>query len=401
MSQALTGIRVIDMTHHQAGPSCTQMLAWLGAEVIKIEPPRTGDQWRHVLTEGADDDSFFFLLLNTNKQSLTLNLKHPEAKTIFTTLLSQADVFVENYGPGVMDRLGLSYEALRERHPRLIYASVKGFNVDGPYSTYKCFEEIAQAMSGAMSVTGCPEGPPMLSGVNVGEAGTGLHMALGILAALLQRHQTGRGQRVDVAMQEATLHFTRGKFTPTLTTGLPMPRLGNGAFEGGVALLVRCAPGGPNDYVYVMFPPQNQSMFESLARALDREELLHDPRFHTAKARAAHREALQAILEAWAQTRVKQDVMAALAGGGVACGAVLDTAEVLADAHLRHSGMVQDVEHPTRGRYPMIGCPVHLSDSPVQITPAPLLGEHTAQVLTALAGCTPEEIEHLRNAGAV
>lgn len=241
----------------------------------------------------------------------------------------------------------------------------------------------------------------MLSGVNVGEAGTGLHLAVGILAALLQRHQTGRGQRVDVAMQEAALHLTRGKFTPTLTTGLPVPRLGNGSFEGGVAMLVRCAPGGPNDYVYVMLPPQNPSMFASVARALDREDLLHDPQFHTAKARAENREALRTILEAWTQTRVKRDVMAALAGVGAACGAVLVTVEVLADAHLRTSGMVQDVEHPTRGRYPMIGCPVHLSDSPVQMTPAPLLGEHTAQVLTALAGCTPEEIERLRNAGAV
>jgi formyl-CoA transferase len=160
MSQALTGIRVIDMTHHQAGPSCTQMLAWLGAEVIKIEPPGTGDAWRHISTEGADGDSFFFLLLNTNKQSLTLDLKHPEAQAIFTTLLNQAEVFVENYGPGVMDRLGLAYEALRERHPRLIYASAKGCSVTGPYSTYKCFEEIAQATSGAMSATGWPEGPP-------------------------------------------------------------------------------------------------------------------------------------------------------------------------------------------------------------------------------------------------
>jgi formyl-CoA transferase len=401
MSQALAGIRIIDMTHDQAGPSCTQMLAWLGAEVIKIEQPSKGDRARSMQTNDPQLDSYFFLLLNTNKQSITLNLKHPEAKEIFCTLIDQADVLVENYGPGVMDRLGLGYETLSQRNPRLIYASVKGFGSFGPYSDYKCFEPIAQATSGAMSVTGWPDGPPTANGVNVGDSGTGMHTVIGILAAIVQRQQTGRGQRVEVAMQEAVLNLTRVKFTPVLTTGKPMPRVGNGSFSGGFANTLRCAPGGANDYVYLMIPPDNPPMFASVARAIDREELLTDPRFSTPQARFEHRDALLDILEAWTSRREKHAVMEAFASAGAVCGAVLDTAEVLANPHLRARGMVQEVEHPTRGRYAMVGCPVRLSDSPVEIQPAPLHGEHTARVLQALAGYTPEDIDRLRNAGAV
>jgi formyl-CoA transferase len=386
MSQALAGMRVIDMTHDQAGPSCTQMLAWLGAEVIKIEQPGKGDRARAMQTDSPDRDSFFFLLLNTNKQSITLNLKHPEAKEIFFTLIDQADILVENYGPGVLDRLGLSFEVLSQRNPRLIYASVKGFGSFGPYSDYKCFEQIAQATSGAMSVTGWPDGPPTANGVNVGDSGTGMHTVIGILAAIVQRQQTGRGQRVEVAMQEAVLNLTRVKFTPVLTTGTPMPRLGNGSFSGGFANTLRCLPGGPNDYVYLMIPPDNPPMFESVARAIGREDLLTDARFSTPQARFEHREALQEILESWTSTRDKHAVMEALAQTGAVCGAVLDTAEVLENPHLRARGMIQDVEHPVRGPYPMIGCPVRLSDSPVEINPPPLHGEHTAQVLRELIG---------------
>ncbi len=244
MSQALAGIRVIDMTHDQAGPSCTQMLAWLGAEVIKIEQPSKGDRARSMQTDRPDHDSFFFLLLNANKQSITLNLKHQAAKEIFLKLIDRADVLVENYGPGVMERLGLDYEVLSQRNPQLVYASVKGFGSFGPYSDYKCFEPVAQATSGAMSVTGWPDDPPTLNGVNVGDSGTGMHAAIGILAALLQRQQTGRGQRVEVAMQEAVLNLTRVKFTQVLTTGKPMPRIGNRSFAGGFANTLRCARGG-------------------------------------------------------------------------------------------------------------------------------------------------------------
>ncbi len=401
MSQALAGIRVIDMTHDQAGPSCTQMLAWLGAEVIKIEQPSKGDRARSMQTDRPDHDSFFFLLLNANKQSITLNLKHQAAKEIFLKLIDRADVLVENYGPGVMERLGLDYEVLSQRNPQLVYASVKGFGSFGPYSDYKCFEPVAQATSGAMSVTGWPDDPPTLNGVNVGDSGTGMHAAIGILAALLQRQQTGRGQRVEVAMQEAVLNLTRVKFTQVLTTGKPMPRLGNRSFAGGFANTLRCAPGGPNDYVYLMIPADNPKMFEIVARVIGREDLLADARFSTPQARFQHTEELQEILEAWTRQRTKHAVMEALAKEGAVCGAVLDTAEVLEDPHLRQRGMVVEVEHSTRGRYRMIGCPVRLSDSPVEIRPAPLHGEHTARVLTVLAGCTAQEIGQLRAQGAI
>ena len=352
-------------------------------------------------TDRPDRDSYFFLLLNTNKKSITLNLKHAEAKEMFFTLIDQADVLVENYGPGVMDRLGLGYDVLSQRQPRLIYASVKGFGSFGPYSDYKCFEPVAQATSGAMSVTGWPDGPPTANGVNVGDSGTGMHTVIGILAAIVQRQQTGRGQRVEVAMQEAVLNLTRVKFTPVLTTGKPMPRVGNGSFAGGFANTLRCAPGGANDYVYLMIPPDNPPMFELVARVIGREDLLSDTRFRTPAARFAHREALREILEAWTSQRDKRTVMATLAGAGAVCGAVLDTGEVLEDVHLRQRGMVQEVEHPTRGRYAMIGCPVRLSESPVTIQPAPLHGEHTAGILQQLAGCSPQDLERLRNAGAV
>jgi formyl-CoA transferase len=401
MTQALAGIRIIDMTHDQAGPSCTQMLAWLGAEVIKIEQPGKGDRARYMQTDRPDRDSYFFLLLNANKKSLTLNLKHPEAKEIFFTLIDQGDVLVENYGPGVMDRLGLGYNVLSQRNPRLIYASVKGFGSFGPYSDYKCFEPVAQATSGAMSVTGWPDGPPTINGVNVGDSGTGMHTAIGVLAAIVQRQQTGRGQRVEVAMQEAVLNLTRVKFTPVLTTGRPIPRVGNGSFAGGFANTLRCAPGGSNDYVYLMIPPDNPAMFEIVARVIGREDLLTDERFRTPAGRFEHREVLREILEAWTSQRDKRTVMETLAGAGAVCGAVLDTGEVLEDTHLRTRGMVQEVEHPTRGRYAMIGCPVRLSESPVTLQPAPLHGEHTAEVLRQLAGCSPQDIERLRAAGAV
>ncbi len=401
MTQALTGIRVIDMTHDQAGPSCTQMLAWLGAEVIKVEQPTKSDRGRHLYKDDTGLDSYFFLLLNSCKKSITLNLKHEEAKEIFFTLIDQADIVVENYGPGAMDRLGLGYDVLSQRNPRLVYASVKGFGSFGPYSDYKCFEPVAQATSGAMSVTGWPDQPPTINGVNVGDSGTGMHTAIGILAALVQRQQTGRGQRVEVAMQEAVLNLTRVKFTQQLTRGEPLGRLGNGTASGGFAGTLPCAPGGPNDYVYLMLPPDNPPMFESVMRAIGREDLLSDPRFSTHATRFEHTDVLREILEGWTASQDKHAVMQTLAGVGAVCGAVLDTGEVLENPHLRERGMVVEVDHPTRGRYPMIASPVRLSDSPLNLTPAPLHGEHTTDILTSLAGCSAEDIERLRDTGAV
>ena len=397
MSQALEGIRVIDFTHDQAGPSCTQMLAWLGADVIKIERPPHGDRARRLWNmDNPSLDSFFFLLLNSNKRSTVINLRTEEGKEIACRLIRNADIVAENLGPGVMERLGLGYEAVRELNPRAIYASVKGFGSYGPYSNFKCFEPVAQATSGAMSVTGEAGGPPIVNGANIGDSGTGMHLTIAILAALVQRQSTGRGQLVEVTMQEAVLNLTRVKYTQTLATGSPLQRTGNRSATGGWSDLLRCSGSGSNDYVYMIIPPDNPEMFEAMAEVIGRPDLRTDDRFATPPARARNGATLTAEIERWTAQREKREVMKAFAGRGIVCGAVLDTGEVLADPHLRERETIFDLEHPTRGRFSAIGCPVRLSDSPVAASPAPLMGEHTEDVLRTLAGYTAEDVQRLR-----
>jgi formyl-CoA transferase len=397
MSRALEGIRVIDFTHDQAGPSCTQMLAWLGADVIKIERPPHGDRARRLWNaDNPNLDSFFFLLLNSNKRSTVINLRTAEGKEIARRLIKNADIVAENLGPGVMDRLGLGYEAVKALNPRIIYASVKGFGSYGPYSGFKCFEPVAQATSGAMSVTGEAGGPPLVNGANIGDSGTGMHLTIAILAALVQGHSTGHGQLVEVAMQEAVLNLTRVKYTQTLANGTPLERTGNRSATGGWSDLVRCAGGGPDDYVYITIPPDNPEMFEAMTEVMGRPDLRTDERFATPPARAKNGAALTVEIERWTRGREKREVMKAFAGRGIVCGAVLNTAEVLADPHLRERETIFDLDHPTRGRFSVIGCPVRLSDSPVAAKRAPLKGEHTEDVLQNLAGYTREEIQQLR-----
>jgi len=407
MTQALEGIRVIDFTHDQAGPSCTQMLAWLGADVIKIENPKGGDRARRLWnSDNPDLDSFFFLLLNSNKRSTVIDLKSADGKEIARRLIKEADVVAENLGPGVMDRLGLGWDAVKELNPRAVFASVKGFGSYGPYSGFKCFEPVAQATSGAMSVTGEAGGTPLVNGANIGDSGTGMHLAMAILAALVQRGRTGKGQLVEVAMQEAVLNLTRVKFTGTLATGEPLRRSGNRSPTGGYSDLIRCAPskpegGGVDDYIYIIVPPDNPEMFNAAMDVIGRPELKEDERFKTAAARAKNGAALTEVLESWTLSRNKHDVMKAFAGRGMVCGAVLDTAEVLQDPHLRERGTIVDLDHPTRGRFSTIISPLRLSDSPVAPRRAPLFGEHTEEVLRSLAGYTAEEVAALRRKGVV
>ena len=402
MSHALDDIRVIDFTHDQAGPSCTQMLAWLGADVIKVERPPHGDRARRLWNaDNPNLDSFFFLLLNSNKRSTVINLRTEDGKEIARRLIRDADIVAENLGPGVMERLGLGYEAVKALNPRVIYASVKGFGSYGPYSGYKCFEPVAQATSGAMSVTGEAGGLPLVNGANIGDSGTGMHLTIAILAALVQRNATGRGQLVEVAMQEAVLNLTRVKFTQTLATGKPLERTGNRSATGGWSDLLRCAGNGMNDYVYMTIPPDNPEMFEAMTEVIGRPDLRSDDRFATPSARANNGAALTAEIETWTKGREKREVMKAFAGCGIVCGAVLDTAEVLADPHLRERETIFDLDHPTRGRFSVIGCPVRLSDSPVFARRAPLKGEHTEEVLTSLAGYTTDEVRQLRDKGVI
>jgi formyl-CoA transferase len=397
MSQALTGIRVVDITNNQAGPSCGQMLAWLGADVIKVEEPDKGDIARHTHRDRADADSLFFLSFNANKRSLTLNLKSPGGKAVFRTLLQTADVLLENFGPGVLERLGFGHAAVETLNPRLVYASIKGFGSYGPYADYKSYEPIAQAMGGAMSVTGFPDSPPTFVWPSIGDSGTGMHCVIGILAALVQRQATGRGQRVEVSMQDAVVNLLRVSLRDHQRLGRPMTRTGNQLGAGVPGTTYRCHPGGPNDYVFIF---AQQQMWHPLLRAIERDDLIGDARYETPDARWRHKDEVDALVEAWTSQRSKHDVMKTLAGAGVPCGACLDTGEVLDDPHLRARAMIVEVEHPVRGRYVTVGNPIKLSASPTTITTAPLLGQHRHDILKDL-GYGEDEIAALERDGAI
>jgi formyl-CoA transferase len=397
MSQALAGIRIIDMTHNQAGPACTQILGFLGADVIKLEEPKGGDVARQNMRD-QHGDSLFFLILNANKQSLTLNLKTSEGKELFKQLIGQSDVLVENFGPGALDRLGLGYDVLSTINPRLIYATIKGFGTYGPYSGYKSFEPIAQAMGGAMSVTGFPENPPTFTFPAIGDSGTGMHMAIGILAALQQRHASGRGQHVEVSMQDAVVNLIRVSLRDHQRFGHAMARSGNQLGRNVPGTTYACAPGGPNDYVFIYAQAQ---MWPAMLAAMGQPQLAEDTRFKTQEARWENRQSLNAIIETWTRQRSKHEVMGILAEAGVPCGACQDTGEVLADPHLRAREMIVDVEYPNRGTYQTVGCPIKLSGSPVVVSRHPQLGEHTDTLLSSLCGVDAPQLKRLHADGIV
>ena len=398
MSKALDGIRVLDLTQYEAGPSCTELLGWLGAEVIKIEPP-AGEPARRGLSERADLDSHFFVLLNANKKGVTLNLKHERGRQMFADLVKTADVVVENLGPGAMERLGLGYEALAALNPRIISASIKGFSSGGPYENHKSFEWIAQAMGGVMSMTGSPDGPPTRTSAGLGDTGSGIHCAVGILAAIIQRQATGRGQRVEVAQQDVVVNLHRIHLREFYQTGQAGGRVGNRAKLTAPSNLYRCRPFGPNDYVYVHVA--NQEMWRSLARILGRPELGDDPRYADGRARVSHGDEVDALVEAWTEKHTKHEAMEKLGAAGVPCGAVLDSAEVVTNRHLIDRGMIVTIEHPQRGRMAIPGNPVRMSDSPTEVTRAPLLGEHSAEVYGKLLGFDAAAVEALKKDGVI
>ena len=398
MAKALDGIRVLDLTQYEAGPSCTETLAWLGAEVIKIEPP-AGEAARRGLSERPDLDSVFFCLLNANKKGVTLNLKSERGRRMFEEMVKGADVVVENLGPGSMDRLGFGYDALARINPRIIAASVKGFGSEGPYAAYNSFEMIAQAMGGIMSLTGSADGPPTRIEAGLGDTGSGLHAAIGILAAIVQRQATGVGQRVEVAQQDVVVNLTRIHFREHHLGVRPIPRRGNRSPGAAPSNLYRCRPFGPNDYVFIH--TANLDMWKALTRVLGQPELADDPRFADRDGRLSHGKELDALVEGWTEKRTKHEVMEQLAAAGVPCGAVLDSTEVLENEHLRARGMVVDVDHPTRGRMTMLGSPIHLSASPTEVSRAPLLGEHNAEIYGRLLDLGEADIAALRRDGVV
>ena len=398
MAKALDGIRVLDLTQYEAGPSCTQMLAWLGADVIKIEPP-SGEPGRTALSDKRGEDAWFFLLLNSCKKGVTLNLKSPRGCAIFKEMVKRADVLVENMGPGAMDRLGLGYKALHKLNPRLIAASVKGFSSGGPYAEHKSFEWIAQAMAGAMSMTGSPDGPPTKAIGGLADTGAGLHTAIGILAAIIQRQATGVGQQIEVAQQDSVVNLLRIHLRDTYATGKPVPRQGNSSVNAAPSNLYRCRPFGPNDYVFIHVA--TVEMWKTLTTIVGRPELGGDPRYADRRDRVQFIDAIDPMIEAWTEKRTKHEVLEILAPQGIPCGAVLDSTEILADPHLRQSGMIVELEHPTRGAYPMPANPVRLSDSPTDVTRAPLLGENNAEIYRELLGYGSAELDTLRRDGVI
>ena len=393
MAKALDDIRIIDMTHNQAGPACAQILAWLGADVIKLETPGAGD-----VARAQAGDQLFFLMFNANKRGLTLNLKTDDGKVLFKKLIGKSDVLLENFSPGALDRMHLGYETLREINPRLIYATIKGFGTYGPYSHYKAFEPIAQAMGGAMCVTGFEDGPPTYNWPSIGDSGTGMHMAIGILGALEQRHRTGLGQQVEVAMQDAVLNLIRISLREHQRHGGPPRRTGNQLSRTVPGTTYRCRPSGPNDYVYIFVQPQ---MWPAFLAAAEMTHLADDPRFATTDARWEHRERLNAMVEAWTLQRTKHEVMEQLGNAGVPCGACQDTAEVLDDPHLRAREMILDVDYPQYGTFQTAGCPIKLSDSRAEVTSPPELGEHTESILRELCGVAPDELARMKADGVV
>ncbi|MFF4951238.1 formyl-CoA transferase [Streptomyces chattanoogensis] len=407
--KALDGIRVLDMTHVQSGPSATQLLAWLGADVIKLEAT-TGDITRRQLRDLPGVDSLYFTMLNCNKRSITLNTKTERGKELLTELIRRSDVLVENFGPGAVDRMGFPWERVREINPRIVYASVKGFG-DGPYTGFKAYEVVAQAMGGAMATTGFEDGPPLATGAQIGDSGTGVHCVAGILAALYQRERTGRGQRVQVAMQHAVLNLCRVKLRdqqrlahgplaeyPNESFGDEVPRSGNASGGGQPGWAVRCAPGGPNDYVYVIVQPAG---WRPLTELIGRPELAEDPEWATPEARLPRLPKLFQLIEEWSRTLPKWEVLERLNARNIPCGPVLSTREIVEDASLAADGMVVEVEHPQRGTYTTVGSPLKLSDSPVEIDRSPLLGEHNDEVYGGELGLGDAELRRLRAAGVI
>jgi formyl-CoA transferase len=399
MEKALAGVKVLDLTQYEAGTSSTEMLAWLGADVIKLEEPKMGEQGRWRNTDKPGVDSYYFMLLNANKRSITLNLKSDRGKEIFIDLVKKVDVLSENYSLGTLESLGLGYNRLCEINPALIYLTVKGFGTYGPYSKYKSFDMIAQAAGGAMSLTGFPGSPPLKPGPTIGDTGTGLHAACGVLAALLQRNRTGKGQKVEVSMQDAVLNYVRVPMMDTYLTNQPTKRRGNRLGAGLVGDIFRCAPGGPNDYVYLYC--SNQEMWQLFWHAIGRPEVLDDPRFQDRAARRENIEALTQIIEEWTTSRTKQEVMKIMGEAGVPCGAVLDSVELLNDPHLRERGMIVTIDHPVRGKFTMPGCPVKLEDSPVEVRSAPLLGQHNREVYSSILGFKDGDLEQLKQQGVI
>jgi formyl-CoA transferase len=416
MGKALEGVRILDMTHVQSGPTCTQLLAWFGADVIKVERPGVGDATRSQLRDIPDVDSLYFTMLNHNKRSVTLNTKTAAGNKIFARLIEECDVLVENFAPGVIDRMGFPWEKIQEINPRMIYASIKGFG-PGPYDDCKVYENIAQSTGGAASTTGFLDGPPTVTGAQIGDSGTGLHLAFGIVTALFQREQTGKGQRVEVAMQDAVLNLCRVKmrdqqrlahgplkeysqYGQGIPFGEATPRAGNDSGGGQPGWIVKCKgwETDPNAYVYFI---TQAAVWGSICDLIGKPEWKEDPNYATPDARLDKIPQIFDTIEEWTKTLDKFEVMDLCNPLNIPCGPILSMKELAEEPSLRATGTVVEVDHPTRGKYITVGNPVKLSASPSDIARSPLLGEHTDEILRTVVGLGEDEIAAARDEGAI
>jgi crotonobetainyl-CoA:carnitine CoA-transferase CaiB-like acyl-CoA transferase len=399
----LAGVRVVDFTQFEAGPSCTEALAWMGAEVVKIENPNMGDPGRRLRPGRPDTDPYYFHVFNANKKSIALNLKSPRGLALVKDMLRKADVCVENFAPGTIERLGLGYDVVRELNPGIIYASVKGFGEGSPYEKNLAFDMIAQACGGTFSVTGDPDGPPTRPGISLGDTGTGMTMAITIASALYKRQATGQGRRLQVAMQDSIMHYMRINFATQGLTGKPAERGGskvpgvNNAPMG----LYPCAPGGPNDYVYIMTSRANPEHWDRLLKLIGREDLLGDPRYATPADRVAREAEVDAIIAAWTRQHTKHEAMTAVGNVGVPAGAVLDTMELQNDPSFEQRGIMQTIHHPQHGDFKMPAWPVRIDGKPPALVTSPVLGQHTGEVLQSWLGIGASEMEALVGDGVV
>ena len=394
---ALDGLRILDMTQYEAGTSCTQALAWLGADVVKIESTTIGDPGRGVAT--GTEYSPYFCNWNANKRSVSIDLQQPAGRDLLKRLLPNFDVFIENYGPGVAERLGVGYEELKAVHPALIHAQIRGFGDSGPYSKYKSYDMVAQAASGAFSVTGEPDGPPLLPGPTFGDSGTGVQLGMAILAAYVQRLRTGEGQHIEISMQEAMTYFMRTRIAFGAEWGeVAAPRAGNSMGSGPTGLYP-CEPFGSNDWIFLITVTGGH--WDTLCLTIERPDLIVDERFSTGLARLQNGEALYEEIAGWTRRHTKDEAMKILGEGGVPCSAVLDTKDLYVDPHLVERGFVKRVAHPELGEVPLLGFAPRMSASDVPFERAPLLGEHTDAVLGEELGLGDAQLATLREQGVI
>jgi formyl-CoA transferase len=414
--KALDGVRILDFTHVQSGPTCTQLLAYMGADCIKVERPGVGDITRGQLRDVKGADSLYFTMLNGNKRSITIDSKHPKGKEILDRLIRHCDVLVENFAPGALDRMGLTWEHIHKTNPRMIVASVKGFG-PGPYEECKVYENAAQCAGGSASTTGFRDGPPLVTGAQIGDSGTGLHLAFGIVSALYQRIRTGRGQRVLCAMQDGVLNLARVKlrdqqrlkhgplaeysqYGEGIPFGQAVPRAGNDSGGGQPGWILKCKGWETDPDAYIYFITQ-APVWEVICDLIGKPEWKTDPDYAKPAARLPRLRHIFDTIEQWTMTKTKFEVMEICNAVDIPVGPILSMKEIAEEPSLRQTGTVVEVDHPTRGKYLTVGNPIKMSDSITEVQRAPLLGEHTEEILRKELGYTDKEIAEIKASGAI